>query len=226
MKKILLSFCFALCYMAAFAQVSSDYEYSVGLRVYSSMQTPKILNQVNSQDYSTKYANSIFIKFNDNQLSYRIIGGYYSKQLTFSNQCEGCQTASGKDSDYFLKIGFEKSFNYSRIQPYLGFDIGYRSNAFTGVVMNNQPGSTAPNYNVEINKNGLLLSPLLGIKVNVVNGLTFFAEGTLDFYYAYERRETVDQVAGSPTVNNRFTRLEYLLNPVALGVQFNFGSRN
>lgn len=204
------------------AQMSDNHGYSFGFRAFSLSQMPKILNQTNSQDYVRKYVDKFVVKYNDNQINYRISGNYFSENITFKNQCETCEEANGKRSDYGFKLGFEKNLNYSVVQPYFGFDLGYRSNNFNGTVRSIQPGSATVPYNVEMSKTGVTFTPILGTKFNVAKQVSAFIEGNLDFYLAYERRETTDQIVGSPTSFNRFTRMEYLLNPVSVGLQVNF----
>ncbi len=225
LKKIISSiFSILFCY-TTFAQTSTDNNYAVGLRAYSFAQTTKLLNQFNSQEYRSQYVNGVFIKILDNQINYRFTGTYYSEPYQFKNQCTTCQEGKGDLVDYSFKIGFEKNISYTRIQPYFGVDVGYRASIFNGVISDISSNNT-PLYSVESTKNGITFAPIFGIKLNLTSNLLLYTEGNLDFYYAYERRETVNQSAGSPTVLNKFTRMEYLLNPISAGIQFNFGSRN
>ncbi|RYD78135.1 MAG: hypothetical protein EOP55_07815 [Sphingobacteriales bacterium] len=225
MKKVLLSAVALLFTLTSYAQSSADYNYSIGLRGISVMQLPKILNQTNTQDYTKMFANGAIIKFNDNQISYRISGNYYRDNISFKNTCESCEIANGKVTDYSFKIGFEKSFNYSRIQPYFAFDLGYRSNRFTGMLSQVNPTATSVNQNVDANKNGLVMTPSIGLKINIISTLCVFAESNLDFNYSYEKQDISDPNGVGRTVNT-YRKWEFLLNPVSAGIQFNFNSKN
>ncbi|RDC58465.1 hypothetical protein DU508_00210 [Pedobacter chinensis] len=225
MKKILFSF-FVFCVsLSTFAQTGADYNYSIAARAFSIMQLPKVLNQTNTQDYTRMFGNGIMLKFNDNQISYRISGTYFRDDLEFDNTCGTCEIGKGKVTDYSFKIGFEKNFNYSKIQPYFGFDMGYRSNRFTGTV--------TPKTNVirdiiqtaDASKNGLVLTPVIGLKVNIIPQLNLFAESNLDFYYSYEKQDVTEPNGVARTVTT-YRKWEFLLNPISAGLQFNLNSKN
>ncbi len=226
MKKILICvFCFLISH-AAFAQFTGEYNYTIGIKAYSRLQNPKILNQTNSQDYINAYFNGLTVKFNDNQISYRISVNYLRKNITFSNQCATCEIATGDMTDYSFKVGFEKNINYSKIQPYFGGDIGYRANQFTGEITSaNQKNTSAP-YNVDTDKNGFVFAPLIGIKVNPIKNISFFAETSLDFYYSYERQETIMQDAANTRTFAKYNKWEFLINPISVGIQVHLIGKN
>jgi len=190
------------------------------------MQMPKILNQTNSQDYTHAYANGVLIKFNDNQISFRLSGNYFRENKSFNNQCENCEVVTGKTTDYSFKLGFEKSINYARIQPYFGTDAGFRASRFTGAVKTNNPKSTSLPYTVDADKNGFVVAPVLGIKINPVKNISIFAETSLDFYYSYERQETTQQDASNTRTFAKYNKWEFLLNPVSVGIQVHLVGRN
>jgi hypothetical protein len=226
MKKLLFSiFCLFISY-SAFSQIDGNYNYSIGVRGYSSMQMPKILNQTNSQDYTDTYFNGALIKFNDNQISFRLSANYFRKDISFHNECENCEIATGTVSDYSFKVGFEKSLNYARIQPYFGSDMGFRSNRFTGEVKTANPKNMNIPYNVDAEKNGFVFTPLIGIRVSPVKQISFFAETSLDFYYSYERQEAIQQDAANTISISKYNKWEFLLNPISIGVQIHLVSKN
>lgn len=225
MKKIILSL-FALCIsITSFAQTGADYNYTIGLRAFSLMQLPKILNQTNTQDYTKAYGNGAMLKFNDNQISYRVSGSYFRNDTKFDNTCATCEIAYGKVTDYSFKVGFEKNFNYSRIQPYFGFDLGYHSNRFTGTIAQRNAQANNVMQTADASKNGLVLTPLIGLKVNIIPQLNFFAESNLDFYYSYEKQDITDTGGAYRTVTT-YKKWEFLLNPVSLGLQFSLNGKN
>jgi hypothetical protein len=121
---------------------------------------------------------------------------------------------------------------HSRLEPYFGIDLGYRSNRFSGVIQNNnafriaaaQGSSTGPSLDMEATKTGLIIAPFLGFKVNVINQLSFFAEANMDYFYSYERQESVTQDANNTRALNKYYKSEFLFNPVSIGLQINLGN--
>jgi len=220
MNRTLLVISLLLISFGLRAQNTADYNYSIGVKAFSMVQLPKILNQTNVQDYTNVYGNGLFVKFNDNQISYRINGNYFRDNIKFDNNYE---TANGTVTDYSFKIGFEKNFTYSKVQPYFAFDLGYRSNRFTGTLQPN--GTASVNRNADISKSGLVVSPSVGIKINILPQLLLFAESNLDFYFSYERQDISEPNSTSRTVNT-YNKLESLLNPISAGLQFQISRKN
>ena len=154
------------------------------------------------------------------------MSGFYlkDKQSTFSNKCDNCETAMGTTIDWTIKLGFEKNFNYSVVQPYIAFDVGYRENSFTGdMFVKNNP---AANYGVIAGKNGVVFSPTIGLKLNVAKQISLFAESNIDFYYTYERQETISNDAAHTRTFAKFNKFEGLLNPISAGVQIHLVGKN
>jgi hypothetical protein len=210
----------------AFSQMTGNYNYSIAARGFSIIQMPKIFNQ-EEQHYLNVYMNGGMVKFNDNQISYRLSGNYIKKNVDFNNDCINCDIAKGKVTDYAFKIGFEKNFNYSRVQPYFAFDLGYRNNGFNGTMdIIDSQRSVAGVNKIESTKNGITASPVIGIKINPLPQLTIFAESSLEFYYSYERRETVAQDATAAKTYSKTNQGEYLINPVSVGIQIHLGAKN
>ncbi|MEJ6980303.1 hypothetical protein WG906_07570 [Pedobacter sp. P351] len=198
--------------------------YTIGIKAYSLEEFPKVLNQVNSNDYTTTKMSGIFVKLNDNQISYRISGNFYSDDISFKNECEECEEAQGKLKDFSAKIGFEKNFIYGMIQPYLAFDLGYRRNAFDGKVQNASTINYTNPYEINSLKNGLIMSPNFGLKFNPVNHLTLAIETGIGLLYSYEKQERIYQDANRTRTFSEFRKWEFLLNPVSMfSVQYNFG---
>jgi len=213
--------------LSAFSQVDGNYNYSIGIRGYSLMQMPKILQQTNTDDYTNAWLNGGIIKFNDNQIAFRVSGHYlFKRDLTFANKCDECETAKGNMTDYAVKLGFEKNFNYSVIQPYFAADFGFRSNSFKGNVTPDHATSATAQYAAITSKAGGVFSPTLGIKANVLSRFSFFVESSMDFYYAYERQETVFNDAANTRTFAKSNKLEMLLNPVSVGIQIHLVRRN
>lgn len=231
MRKTLLLVSFFIVTSAAFAQTSGDYNYSIGLRAYSLMQMPKILNESDAKHFTNAAFNGVMMKFNDNQISYRLNGTYYNKSKRFFNNCETCEEADGKLIDYTFKVGFEKNFNYSRIQPYFALDLGYRSSTFSGELENRnelRAKSTAQaaltTVNIETSKVGMVITPVFGVKISVIDQLSLFAEGNLDYFYSYERQETTLHDVNNTQTLQKYNKSEFLLNPFSVGIQLHLGS--
>jgi len=219
----------------AYSQSNGDYLYSVGVRGYSYMQMPKIMNQTTGNSYLNSYFNNFILKFNDNLFSYRLNGGYMSRDESFRNNCANCELVSGKMKDYSFKIGFEKNFTYSKFQPYFALDLGYRSNKFDGTSNNINPilnaqadvtNTVLPSNQVLATKEGFTITPVFGIKINPIRELSIFVESNLEFFYSYERQESVPQDASNIRSLEKFHKTEYLFNPVSVGIQFHIGNKN
>ncbi|MBB5439646.1 hypothetical protein HDC92_003342 [Pedobacter sp. AK017] len=233
MKKNLLTVLLILLLgNATFAQMNGDYNYSIAVNGYSLMQMPKILNQKNSEKFSDFSFRGGMIKFNDNQISYRLGGSYLKSDVKLINNCVGCQEANGKMTDYAFKLGFEKNINFSRIQPYFGFDIGFRYNKFDGTLVSTNDAfdsrdvgsSTLGPNGVETSKTGFTAAPVIGIKINPVSMISLFAESNLEMFYSYERQEMVAADANNTRTFNKYNKTEWLLNPVTVGIQVHLGS--
>ncbi len=227
MKRFLLIAVSLFIGISAYAQVDGDYNYSIGVRGYNMMQMPKIIQQVNTDDYTSTWLNGGIIRFNDNQMAFRISGYYlYKRDFTFNNQCDNCESANGNLSDYSIKLGFEKNFNYSIIQPYFALDFGYRSNNFRGNIENKNPNSLRQTYAVTTTKNGGVLSPVLGIKFNILKQLSIYTESNIDFFYTYERQETISNDVANTRTFAKYYKFESLLNPISFGLQFHLVGKN
>ncbi|MBB6271547.1 hypothetical protein HDF26_001974 [Pedobacter cryoconitis] len=235
MIKTYLLLSFLMLSTLAYSQTNGDYLYSVGVRGYSYMQLPKIMNQTAGNSYLNTYFNSFILKFNDNLFSYRLNGGYVNHDMTFRNNCENCELVSGKVKDYSFKVGFEKNFTYSRFQPYFALDLGYRSNKFNGTSNNINPilnaqadmlSTSLPSNQVIATKEGFTITPVFGIKMNPIREISIFVESNLEFFYSYERQESIPQDAANIRSLEKFHKTEYLFNPVSVGIQFHIGNKN
>lgn len=222
MKKTLLGLTILLLSIATYAQNSSNYNYSIGLKAFSTIQLPKIIDQNNAQDFTRAYVNGLLIKFNDNQFSYRLNPNYFKKDIQFKNKTNESQDANGTVTDCSFKVGFEKNFNYSSIQPYFALDLGYRNNLFKGTLKETGALASNPPTTVNANKNGAVITPSFGLKINVLNEVALFAESSLDLNYFYEKQEYMSQ--NSHTIN-KYNKWEYLLNPVTIGLQISFSNK-
>lgn len=221
MNRFLLILAFLLASNFAFSQMNGDADYSFGVRAYNYMGLPKTLNQSDNHRYINTEFSSYMIKFNDNLFSYRLIGSYLNKSTSFANNSDS-ESANGKVKDYFFKAGFEKNFNYGHIQPYIGFDLGYRSDEFNGTLT----GAAIQNTDVFTRKRGFTISPVLGIKFNPIKAVSFFAEANAEWFYAWGKTSSTLQAEEASNTVNKFKKGEILYNPVSAGIQFHLGHRN
>ncbi|WP_256012475.1 hypothetical protein [Desertivirga xinjiangensis] len=201
------------------------YSYTIGIKAFGYEEFPKILNQVDAEEFKKQYLSGLILKINDNQISYRISGNFFSDRISFRNECAECEEVEGKLSDNALRLGFERNFMYSAVQPYFGFDIGFRRNIFKGKSRAIE-NSGYPSYDVKTQKNGFSLAPLFGLKFNIVNHFTIAAESSLDLLYSYEKQEKTyfgENFNRTPTFTD-YTKWEFLFKPVGmLSLQYNFG---
>jgi len=223
---ILLLISCSLFSLSAFSQLNGNYNYSISVTGYRIFQNPKIFEQ-DPQKYINSAASGAMIKINDNQISYRFSGSFLQKNVNFQNNCESCQLANGKITDYTFKIGFEKSFNYSWMQPYFAFDIGYRYNRFKGMMntINNQQAISSVSQ-IADTKTGINIAPVLGIKLNPTERISIFAEANVELYLLHNRQETLAQNSSGSNNLNSFNKGTILINPVAIGIQYHLGNKN
>jgi hypothetical protein len=213
MKRIFTLLAALILSHCAYAQIDGSYNNSVGIQAFGIVQVPKILDQANENQYINTYLNSVVVKFNDNQISYRLSGSYFKKNISIND----VEDTRGKMTDYSFKVGFEKNFNYSYLQPYFLMDIGYRSNEFDGQIKETEFRTVA--------KNGAILSPGFGFKVNAFKALTFYAEGNVEFFY-FQGKEDRSFANSETRLSRKYYKSQLLVNPISAGIQFHFGSNN
>lgn len=202
-----------------FAQRDGDAKTSFGIRGYNYMEMPKMLHQTDDHNFVSSAFSSYIIKFNHNLFSYRLNGSYLNKSIAFSNNCEGCALAHGKVKDYSFKTGFEKNFIYGNVQPYIAFDLGYRSNEFNRDIEE----ITAQDLISASRKRGLTITPSLGIKISPIREICFFAEGNFEYFYAWGKETSVNAEDSGSRTATKFKKGEYLINPVSVGIQVHLG---
>ena len=201
---------------------NTDYGYTLAVRTYALEQFPQLLNQPSGQPFHASYFNGLLFKINDNQISYRLQAAYFNNDIKFDNECDGCfPQVAGKLQNTAVKIGAEKSLNYSRLQPYFGADVGFMVQKFT------TKGFESPVF-AEDNKNALLLSPFVGLKLYLVQRISIGAEANFNLAYTYQKINNYNDQSftGAPNQTKRY-RWEYFFGPVAaLTVQYHFSMLN
>lgn len=211
MNKLYLIALLILSVQFANAQTDGSYNHSIGIRMIGIQQVPKIKNDSQKENYVNTYLNGVTLKFNDNQISYRLSGSYFKKDIDVQESDNG----NGQVTDYAIKMGFEKNFNYGLVQPYFLTDLGYRSNEFDGLL--------GPETLFNVSKQGFTLSPGFGLKVNVAKVLTLYAEGNIEFFYFQNKQEST-QVGTINSIASKNYQSQFLLNPLSAGIQIHFGN--
>ncbi len=208
-----------------YAQSQSEYSYSIGFKLYGYGEFPKLMNEIKgSEDYRSSSFNALVFKFNDNQMSYRIIGARYTNdKYSFKNLCKDCETVTGKYTDFTAKIGFERNVLYGIVQPYYGVDLGYRKIDFDGSGRDNNSGQ---GYNITVEKNGGIVYPFMGVKINILNSrLTLAGELGVDVLYSHDKETKTDNANNLINLSN-FRRWGFYNQPLGqLSLQFNFGNQ-
>lgn len=208
------------------ARPQSGSTYSVGFNAFSYLQLPRIGDQDPLKYITTKFNGGIF-KIDDRQINYRLSGRFTDQSLNFKSDCTNCHLVNGKVTDYAIKLGFEKNLNYSNIQPYFAFDIGYRYNRFKGIrdFIDLQRTTTLTDQ-MEAIKNGLTLGPVIGLRITPIEHLSIFAEGSLELYLSHLRTQTVAQNITALRTETAESKKEFLFSPVTVGLQFHLGSKD
>ncbi|WP_017258618.1 hypothetical protein [Pedobacter arcticus] len=224
MKKLSLLIFLLASAVTGFAQSQSDSNYSLGFKLLSVDEQPKLLNEVrDNATFYTSGLNGLMLKINDNQISYRFSAQTFKKtDYTFINECSNCEIVEGKYNSLDLKIGFERSISYSRLQPFYGLDLGFKKATFDGI--STDKTSSTFRYNVNIEKNAITVNPFIGLKFNIIRALTLSAEAGFDFIKTYDKEiKTTD--TNMMISSNNFDRWQYNSRPLAqLSLQFNFGT--
>lgn len=190
------------------------FNYTVAFKIMSVETFPDILSKNNKDSYVTSKFNGFLLKFNDKQLSYRLSGSFYNQKVEFINGNNSTENIAGNQKDSQVRLGVEKNINYSTLQPYLGFDIGYRRNTFNG------KNNTNNFYNIE--RTGVTASPFLGIKLNIVNHITIAGEAAFELFY---NKIILERDSGVITEQSGKSRTwETFFKPLGqLSIQYNFG---
>jgi len=202
---------------------NTDFWYTIAIRAYAHEQFPQLLNQPSGQPFQNAYLNGILFKINDNQISYRLQAAHFNDQITFDNECEGClPKVTGKFRNTAFKVGVEKSVSYSRIQPYLGADLGFMIQKLS------TKGYGNATVFAEDNKNAALISPFIGVKFYLISRLAIGAEANFNIAYTYQKVNNYedDSFSSAPNQTKRY-RWEYFFSPVAaVTLQYSFGLIN
>ncbi len=207
-----------------------EYLYTIAVRAFGLDQFPQILDQSANERLFSSAFNGLQFKINDNQISYRLSGSHFGKEVEFSEACTDCEFFKGKLQNTTLKIGFEKNIIYGRIQPYFGIDLGFSHQKYTAYLNENDAAESNAMFGAVDRANSGLLSPFIGLKVNIVPNISIAAESSVTMAYTRQTTERPGQqiMFASQRVNfdeNSRNRWEYFFSPVGfLTLQFHFGS--
>ena len=152
MKK-LFTILFITIGLNSFAQSQNDFSYAIGLKTLAIEEYPKLLNEVRANTtFNTSTFDGLMIKIIDNQISYRIqVSSSKKDDYSFTNECATCEEVSGVYKSFDVKLGFERSIVYTKLQPFYGFDLGFKRARFDGV--SRDKNNDAFLYNAAIEKN-------------------------------------------------------------------------
>jgi hypothetical protein len=222
MKNIFTFLLIAISFRS-FGQSQNDFNFSIGIKALAVEEYPKLLNEVRKNiNYSTTAFDGIMLKVIDNQLSYRIqVVSSEKSDYTFDNECATCEEVTGQYKSFDVKLGFERSIVYTKLQPFYGFDLGFKRARFDG--QSREKNNNAFLYNAEIEKNGGSINGFLGLKYSIIPQLTISAEAGIDYIYSYDKeiKSTNTNVILS---QNKFDRWQFTTKPLGLlSLQFNFG---
>jgi hypothetical protein len=79
-------------------------------------------------------------------------------------------------------------------------------------------------YDVVAEKSGVLIGPMIGLRLNIVDHVTVSTEAVFDLFYSYEKREKTFRDAGRTRTSQNYRRVEFLTRPLAsFSLQYNFG---
>ena len=221
MKKS-LSFYFLIFFsiLSATAQTNTDFNYNIGVNFYKLSQIPQVNFNQRVNPETGRYFPGIILKFNDNQLAYRVALNFY-RNSNFGFSEDDSASVHGTYLDYSLKMGVERDLSATNFKPYFGADLGFLHSEFSGLKMHFNDKTV---NNLRTEKNGFLISPFLGVKYHFIRRLYLSAEVAIDFIYAYNRLQTIND--GIKQVSH-FNKGEFLLAPVSLiGLHYNFGALN
>jgi len=222
MKKLFVALLLIIS-IKSFAQSQNDFNYAVGIKLLAIEEFPKLLNEVREKTaFQNTSLNGLMLKINDNQISYRF-QAYNSKidNYTFTNECATCEEVAGVYKSFDFKIGFARSLIYSKLQPFYGFDLGFKRARFDG--KSNDVNTNAFLYNTSIEKNGALIYGFFGLKYSIIPQVTLSAEAGLDYIYTYDK-EIKSSNSNLVISQNKFDRVQFTTKPLGLlSLQFNFG---
>ena len=223
MKKIYLLLISLFIPFFSFSQIQSG--ISVGIKLAEYADFSKLMNETRGNSYKPQLSklNGITVKFNDNEFSYRIQASKFEDDdYSFYNHCQTCEIIEGNYKGKEAKIGFEKNLLSGNFQPFLGTDLGYRNVTFQGRA--NNPKANSYLYNTDVDQNGGLIYPFIGIKGNFLKSrVTLSAETGLEVLFNYEketRTNNLDEIISQ----DKYRRTRFNTKPLgALTIVYNFG---
>lgn len=219
-KSLFLYFLISFSILTASAQTNTDFNYNIGLNLYSFSQIPQVNFNQRIKPETDRFFPGVILKFNDNQLAYRVALNFY-RNKKFSFPEDDSASVHGTYLEYSLKLGVEHDLSNTNLKPYYGADLGFLHSEFSGLESHFNDKTI---NNLRTEKNGFIISPFLGLKYHFVRRLYISAEVAINFIYAYNRLQNDND--GIKKVSH-FNKGEFLLAPVSLiGLHYNFGALN
>ena len=200
------------------AQTDEVYKYEAGLKLFSFSEIVPVENSnYNNSTYYFNFLTGVIFKMYENQFAYRLSINYkdYSnaEQVNFE----------GRYKEASFRIGFDKDFLYSKLRPYIGFEIFYYRSDFKGPYLDN----IIQNATLVNIRNGVGFSPLLGIKYTPISQLTISAESNIEGIFLFDQRKYYTDNSSITTSLPGNDHFEMFFNPLAMfSVSYNFGSND
>lgn len=213
-----------LLFIPFFSYAQNQSGISIGIKALEYADFSKLLNESRGSKYSPQLLtfNGLSAKFNDNEFSFRIqVSRLKKDDYSLYNNCQTCEIVNGDYKGTEVKIGFEKNLSAGYFQPFFGTDIGYRNVSFQGKATSYDTNTFL--YNVDIDQNGALISPFIGIKGNFFNSrITISAETGLEAVFNYEKETKFNQ-ANEIISQDKYNRNRFNTRPLGtLSIMYNF----
>lgn len=218
-KNIFLTILICLFGYTLHAQNYDGYNSSIGVNLFNYAQRPQLNINQNRKTELRRYLSGVMLELYDNQISYRIGLNYY-RDASFKTRQDDAADITGRYTDYSVTLGMEKELGSTALRPYIGMDAGYIHTDFTGQEFYAAGNNTLA---LKTEKNGLLVSPFVGIKYTFIPRLYISMEAAISFVYGYNRIE--QQTAAESMTVNHYNKGEFLVCPLSqLGIHYNFGN--
>lgn len=220
MKKLLLTLGLSLTLAIGYSQ-NSDYkknELSIGIiNVTQSPKNQEILFE--NSYYFVPFSNVTYKRFINENNAIRL--AYHRPVIKSNEKPPSNWNDNSNYKEHVFKIGYEYIFKQKRITPYMAIDITYLKSRSSREVGG---GFTGETHKSENNKNGIGLTPTIGISYKIYKTIFIGLESNLSIMNIKNEKiatQLYPETNELPTrVNN--TSFEYIFNPIQLIAKFKF----
>jgi len=220
MKKLLLTVSFSSILVIGYSQ-NSDYkknELSIG--IINSIQSPE--NQeilFENSFYFVPFSNLTYKRFINKRNVIRLT---YYRPISKSNEKPPSNWNDNSDyKEQVFKIGYEYVFKQKRITPYIAIDIIYFKSTSSRVVGG---GFTGETHKSENNKNGIGLTPTIGVNYKIYKNIFIGLESNLSIVNMKNEKistQLFPETSELATKENSAS-FEYIFNPILFNVKIKF----